>query len=184
MFEVFRSERVIDSGVSCCVSKVAVEVEVATLTSPVGGGEGGRQQGGRRRRRREGDLTVTTLHSSSSRRQYIEALLLDIRIRKTKSCCSLAHSRSTMYSFTSSIRGKENIKERSKTRQNKRLPSLTPLDRVSHAVSRVIIANAEECCSAAAKLSLVGRRKEKKTPNTHWNFSPIHPSLIWLTCGS
>ena len=109
--EGFRSERVFGSGVSYCVSKVAVEVEVATLTSPVGGGEGGRQQGGRRRRRREGDLTVTTLHSSSSRRQYIEALLLDIRIRKTKSCCSLAHSRSTV---VLSIRGKEVLKKEAK----------------------------------------------------------------------
>jgi hypothetical protein len=89
MFEGFRSEKVFGSGVSCCMSKVAVEVEVATLTTLVGGGQGGR------RRRREGDLTVITLHSSSSRRQYIEALLLDVRIRKTKSCCSLAHSRST-----------------------------------------------------------------------------------------
>lgn len=41
MFEVFRSERVFGSGVCCRVSKVAVEVEVAALTTPVGGGEGG-----------------------------------------------------------------------------------------------------------------------------------------------
>ena len=41
MVEVFRSERVFGSGVSCHVSKVAVEVEVATLTALVGGGEGG-----------------------------------------------------------------------------------------------------------------------------------------------